>query len=102
MFASLYGFPEHRRVRNRLPLVRGLLGELPPVILDRVPRSAVDFDKKRSGRLLFLKNGNDPDALIRSWQESLPSDAFVMLADLSGELANKLDSDEVNDIDTLI
>ncbi len=101
-FASLYVFPEHAALRRRLPAVRGMTGVTPPVLQDALPKKDVDFAQKEAGKLLFLKNGNDPEALLMSWREALPEHVFVMLADIAGELAGRLDDPVGNDIDTVV
>ena len=102
MFACLYAYPEHHQLRKRLPEVRGLVGVVPHVVLDPTPKSAIDFSRKEQGKLLFLKNGNDPEKLLVAWREALPDSVFLMLADLAGELAGNLQGDVGNDIDALV
>jgi hypothetical protein len=101
-FASVYAFPEHCRFRKRLPSIRGTLGVAPPSALDIVSKDSVDFAIKERGKLLFLKNGNDPEKLVAQWREGLPSSSFLMLADLASELANDLDGNGGNDIDATV
>ncbi|MEJ0004528.1 MAG: hypothetical protein WDN30_15015 [Pararobbsia sp.] len=60
VFASVYGFPDHLTLRKRLPHVRGPLGVLPPICHDDTPIEALDFKRKRDGKIYFFKNGNDP------------------------------------------
>lgn len=102
MCASLYAFPEHYRLRKRLPLVRGLLGTAPHAIIDSTPRSAIDFRRKEQGKLLFLKNGNDPEQLLVAWRDALPDSVFLMIADIAGELVGNLQGELGNDIDALV
>jgi len=101
-FACAYGFPEHYELRKRLPKVRGLLGVVPHVLLHPTPKEEIDFSLKEKGKLLFLKNGNDPEQLLTTWREQLPSNLFLMLADLAGELAAQIRSDLGNDIDRMV
>jgi hypothetical protein len=102
MFASLYAFPEHYRLRKRLPANRCMFGVVPHVLLDATPKQDIDFSRKEQGKLLFLKNGNDPEELLVAWREALPDSVFLMLADLAGELAGQIQSELGNDIDTLV
>lgn len=101
-FASLYAFEEHYEMRKRLPGARGLLGVVPPAVEDAVPKRDIDFGAKERGRLLFLKNGNDPGQLLDAWRECLSPAIFIMLTDLASELTSRLDSNLDNDIDAFV
>jgi hypothetical protein len=101
-FASLYGFPEHHTLRKRLPRVTGLLATIPPFVVDPVDKAQINFSKKESGKLLFLKNGNDPAKLLRAWSTSLSERMYEMISDLACDLAAHIDSDKCNDIDMLV
>jgi len=101
-FASLYAFPEHCEVRKRLPRVQGALGTLPPVAVEPVAKTALNFSAKRQGKIVFLKNGNDPNKLLAQWREDLSEIQFLMMMDLAGELAVKLHTQVPNDIDRLV
>jgi len=101
-FAALYAFPEHSRFRKKLPLRKGILGVTPLRMSDETPKSEIDFRIKQSGKLLFLKNGNDPKRLIDTWRDSLPLGSFLMLTELASELVGHLDSDKGCDIDSLV
>ena len=101
-FASLYAFPEHYEMRKRLPDIRGLLGTLPAVAADPVTKETLNFASKERGKLLFLKNGNNPEELLSVWRKSLSETQFLMMMDLAGELATQLHTDLGNDIDALV
>lgn len=101
-FASLYSFPEHYEMRKRLPGIKGLLGTLPAVSAEPVSKSALNFASKERGKLLFLKNGNNPDELLSVWRKSLSETQFLMMMDLAGELATQIRTDLGNDIDALV
>jgi hypothetical protein len=92
-FACLYAFPEHLEFRKTLPQRKGLLGVTPLRLIDDTPKRDIDFRAKESGKLLFLKNGNDPQRLINTWREALPMSVFVMLTDLSSQLVGQIDTD---------
>jgi hypothetical protein len=89
-------------LRRRLPLTPALYGLVPPVPFDTAEKREVDFRKKESGKLLFLKNGNDPEKLVRIWREAMPAATFVMLADLAGELVASINTEKSHDIDALV
>jgi hypothetical protein len=100
--AGLYFFPEHLEFRKRLPAGHGLYGLVPPIPFDLTGKEDIDFSAKVAGKLLFLKNGNDPEQLIRTWRETLPDSLFVTLADLAGDLAAKIGEETELDIDARI
>jgi hypothetical protein len=99
---ALYAFPEHADLRKRLPLVPGVVGVSPPGALDAIQESAIDFRRKESGRLLFLKNGNDPEQLIAEWRRCLPTETFQMLLDVAGALVERMARDSTCDIDATV
>lgn len=92
--ASMYTFPEHLHFRKELPNRRGLLVHTPPGPMDIVSRSSVDLRVKESGRLLFLKNGNDPAKLLEYWRDALPAGTssllFELAAKFEGEMADSI------------
>ena len=101
-FAALYGFPEHLHLRKRLPNIKGLVGSLPHVVLDPVPKNTLDFGRKQRGPILFLKNGNNPEQLLESWRHSLPESVFLAVTDLASSLVAGMETNLANDIDQLV
>jgi hypothetical protein len=101
-FACLYAFPEHYRLRKKLPQRKGLLGVTPLRVSDDTPKSEIDFRTKESGRLLFLKNGNDPKRLLDTWRDQLPLETFLMLTDLASDLAGHMHTDKSCNIDAVV
>ena len=100
--AGLYYYPEHLELRRRFKPTQAIYGTVPPVPMDLTDKREIDFRKKEKGKLLFLKNGNDPDKLVDSWRESMPAETFVILAELASELANGVATDIGCDIDTFV
>ena len=100
--ACLYFYPEHLELRKRFALTPALYGLVAPVPFDTVDKRDVDFRTKESGKLLFLKNGNDPEKIVRSWREAMPAATFLVLAELASELASGIDSEIGDDIDALV
>jgi len=100
--ACLYYFPEHLDLRRRLPLTPALYGLVPPMPFDMAEKRDIDFRRKEKGKLLFLKNGNDPEKLVRIWREAMPAATFIMLTDLAGELVNGINTEIGYDIDRLV
>lgn len=101
-FACLYAFPEHYQLRKALPQRKGLLGVTPLKMMDETPKEELDFGAKESGKLLFLKNGNDPKRLIDAWRDGLPLSTFLMLTDLASDLAGQLHTDKGCNIDAVV
>jgi hypothetical protein len=100
--ACLYFFPEHLELRRRFPLTPALYGVVPPRPFDMVDKREIDFRKKETGKLLFLKNGNDPEQLIRIWREAVSAPTFITLTELAGELVNGINTEVGYDIDAFV
>jgi hypothetical protein len=100
--ACLYYYPEHLELRRRLPLTPALYGVVPTVPFDSADLKDVDFRAKTGGKLLFLKNGNDPDKLVQSWRASMPPGTYLMLVDLASELASRIATESGSDIDAAV
>lgn len=101
-FVHLYGFDEHRQLRARLPLRNTATYTVDPLIVDEVDIGAIDWKARRTGPLLFLKNGKDPKTLRQMWTSGL--DAFLLrsILALADELEHHLDDETCGDIDTLV
>jgi hypothetical protein len=56
-----------------------------PYLLSDLPLREADFKARRRGKLVFVKNGGDPDELIRLWWDKLPEAAADQLVELAGE-----------------
>jgi hypothetical protein len=101
--AALYFYPEHYDLRMRLPRSNaGIYGLVPPIPFNSIEKRDVDFRQKERGKLIFLKNGNDPAKLVQFWRNVMPPDAFVTIADMAGNLADHVASDMGYDIDALV
>ena len=101
-FVTIYGFDEHRELRKRLPHVNGPLDTLWPPALDEVPLGQLDFEKKKNGKILFLKNGRDPAWLRQLWASCLEPRLLQAINALASELESDLDNPAHNQIDDLI
>ncbi len=100
--ATIYGFPEHAALRQRLPEIHGPIGTISPLLLDTISPESVDFTRKSTGKLLFLKNGNDPEALRRTWHTELRPAPLRVLEELASVLTADLDSPALHQIDDLV
>ncbi len=100
--ASLYFHPEHQDLRRRLPEPPRLSGLVPPIPFDMTDKREIDFRLKEKGKLLFLKNGNDPEKLLDAWRTTMPSSTFLLLAELASELSGRLTTDVGCDIDAYV
>lgn len=98
-FLTLYAFPEHCELRKRLPLINGPIDTTWPLALNPVPLDSVDFKAKKNGRLIFLKNGKNPQRLRHFWKLSLGTPLLEAMNDLASELTNNLDRPQQNQID---
>jgi hypothetical protein len=101
-FASLYGFPEHLALRKRLPQINGLVGTSPFTALNILHRDELDFKRKASGQLVFLKNTHDPEALRRNWTTCMQPKCLQALQEIASELASNLQDDTANQIDNVV
>jgi hypothetical protein len=101
-FAGVYGFPEHTALRLRLPKINGPITGAAPILLDMISRDALDFTRKSAGKLLFLKNGNDPEALRQIWRERLQAGPLNALQEMAAMLAADLASPRLNQIDDVV
>lgn len=97
--ALLYFFPDHLAVRKRFPDTPGIRATVPPIPFDYHQKEDLDFRAKEKGRLLFLKNGNDPEKLVTQWREALAPTTFLMLVDLASSLASAIATDPSPDLD---
>jgi len=100
--ACLYYYPEHHELRRRLPYRVGLTGVVPPIPFDFTDKREIDFRRKEHGKLLFLKNGNDPEKLVRTWHDAMAAPTFIMLTELASVLVEGINCDTGYDIDALV
>jgi hypothetical protein len=85
---NLYHATEFIDFRKRwLPECRAITSQVPPLPLAPTSLDALDRSRRRNGKLVFLKNGNDPAELRRLWSERLPSSISSMLFDLADDLS---------------
>ncbi len=89
-------------MRKRLPYINGTSWDASCRRGDPIRKDTLNFTSKERGKLLFLKNGNNPDELLSVWRKSLSETQFLMMMDLAGELATQLHTDLGNDIDALV
>jgi hypothetical protein len=101
-FGCMYWYPEHLALRNRLPKNPGICGAVPPVVLDVADDDALDFAAKTQGDLLFLKNGNDPEALRALWMNVLQPRPLKAILELADHFAADLAGDAANQIDDVV
>ncbi|HSH97720.1 MAG: hypothetical protein ACAH07_00240 [Methylophilaceae bacterium] len=101
-FATLYWFQEHYALRKQLPQLQGLIGLFQPCVTDAIPLEEIDFKVKENGKLFFLKNGNDPEALKKLWVNTLSPTISTMLLDLASELESQIHTTLGDNIDSLV
>jgi hypothetical protein len=81
---NAYHFDEHLEFQRWIhPNASTLAATIDPYIISDTPLDAVDFEPRKAGTLVFVKNGGDPHELISLWQQTLPesiSDELIELA----------------------
>lgn len=92
--AGLYGYADHLALRRSLPARAGTLGVAHTMTIPfpAALRAGLDRRQKRAGKLIFLKNGNDPTALMLAWQRELPTPLALRLLALAEVLMARLDA----------
>lgn len=58
----------------------------PPIIFDQQPVENIDFQQRKNGTLVFLKNGNDPQQLMNLWHSKLAPSMAGDLCDIANAL----------------
>ncbi|MGA2730256.1 MAG: hypothetical protein ABSE96_20795 [Terracidiphilus sp.] len=101
-FITFYAFSEHRDLRRRFPHVNGPIDIIWPILLDEIPVEQLDFEKKKNGKILFLKNGKDPAQLRQLWASCLEPRLLQAINALASELESDLDNLAHNQIDDLV
>lgn len=77
---NLYWFREHLDFQSKYVASRGVKACLRPWVMTPLPAaSSVDIREKAKGPIIFLKNGNDPQALKVWWQDALPRTLSAIL-----------------------
>ena len=86
------------------PPSRDLRVGVPRAVRGQVENPHIDKKRRRKadGKLLFLKNGNDPEKLVASWRDAMPAPTFIMLSELAGELFRGVATDAGCDIERLV
>jgi hypothetical protein len=101
-FASLYGFPEHLAFRKRLPQINSMVGRAPFTSLNILHRDELDFNRKASGQLVFLKNTHDPTTLRRNWTTWMQPKSLQALQEIASQLAMTLPGSAASQIDDVV
>lgn len=85
---NVYPAAEFAKFRQRwLPDVRALTAIVPPFPLAPIPRENVAPQRRRNGKLVFLKNGNSPQALRQLWNEKLAAPVATRLGQMAEAIA---------------
>ena len=101
-FVNLYGFAEHCDFYARQMQTGGYAAVFPPFRLDPLEQSQMDFGAKAGGKIVFLKNGNDPEGLRRDWRARLPASVAEMLLSMSEDLLTHLPTESIWRIEELV
>jgi hypothetical protein len=100
-FVNIYAYPEHRDFFVR-HINQGFGATAPIQPLDPLEPEELDFKAKETGPVVFLKNGNDPDALRRAWQGRMPPHVAKALLEMSEELLSTLPREREWRIESLV
>jgi hypothetical protein len=85
---NLYVAEEFMHFRRRwLPSAKTIAAVVPPMAIFELRKGLVDVEARRKGRLVFVKNGNPPDALRAMWRERLPTSTANLLTEIADEAA---------------
>lgn len=99
---NTYSFAEHRDFYMRHLQTRGYGALTPSAQLDALDEAQLDFAAKRGGKIVFLKNGNDPEGLRQAWRARLPASVADMLLAMSEELLARLPDRGADDVESLV
>jgi hypothetical protein len=99
---NVYGFAEHRDFYLRHLRTRAYGAIAPLTQIDPLDESVLDFAAKRGGKIVFLKNGNNPEALRQAWRARLPGSAADILLAMSEELQAALPGRRSDDTEGLV
>jgi len=84
---NLYMAREFLHFRNRwMPGAMTLAGLIPPWPMAAVERDRVDLKKRRSGKLVFLKNGNSPAQLRAGWEAGLSPTLAKLVSGMADDI----------------
>ena len=84
---NLYHSSEFIHFRRRwLAGARTLAALIAPLPLAPVDRATIDLSIRRSGKLVFLKNGNSPGQLRQLWRERLPLSVARLVENMADEI----------------
>ena len=85
---NLYAHPEHAKFSQTWLKPVGVTAVTQPLLLDVLPEEDIDFPVKEKGNIIFPKNCNDPDAVVRFWRNELPPQVSAALETLGEELTS--------------
>jgi hypothetical protein len=100
-FVNIYGYPEHRDFFVR-HINQGFGAVVPLQPIDPLEPGELDFKAKESGPVVFLKNGNDPEGLRRSWRSRMPPHVAKALLEMSEDLLSTLPREREWRIESMI
>lgn len=88
---NLYSTPEFAQVQRWYYATQPTLNLIhPPVIFDQQPIENINFEQRKKGTFVFLKNGNDPKQLIDLWNTHLAPSMAQDLCDIADALLPSL------------
>lgn len=85
--ANIYCSPEFSQVQSWYFSNKKMINIInPPIIFDQQPIENINFEKRKHGTFVFLKNGNDPKQLMMMWHKTLAPSMAGDLCDIAEEL----------------
>jgi len=73
-----------------------------PFLRSNTSIDAIDFQKRKEGKLVFLKTGGSPTLLMKHWERNLPYSVYQLLCSICEELKYKVFTPSITYIDDLI
>ncbi len=64
-----------------------------PWIISNTPFSQIDFNRKTSGQLVFMKNGGSPEDLVNLWRTKLPVSISKRLFEMAETVSAQMNQD---------
>lgn len=83
---NLYVAEEFMEFRRRwLSFSRSMAAVLPPMAIFELQRELIDLPARKTGQLVFVKNGNSPQALRDLWRQRFAPSVTNLLEEISFE-----------------
>lgn len=61
-----------------------------PWLISDTPLESIDFERRKKGPLVFVKNGGSTDALVKRWADVFPASLYASLCGMAETITPKL------------